>query len=795
METIIQDLRYSLRTIFKSPGFAVIAVLTLAVGIGANTAIFSVVQAALLRSLPYKDVDRIVYVSETNPESTARVRQGSYPDYLDWKQTSGFQFAAGYGGAGFFVGTESPERIFGGRITADFFKVLGVEPVLGRHFTVEEENGQGSPVIVTHGFWRRRMGSDPNVIGRPLVLSGMVYTIAGVLPEGFHFAPLGPADVWVPLNPSAPQRERRYMHWLYVIARLKDGVTMEGAQPELTAIGERVAQLDSRYHEKTSVRIGPIVEPILGNVRPIVLGLFAAVGLVLLIACVNVANLVLARSAARRKEVALRVALGANRRRLIQQLLTETLLLSAIGGILGILIAQRSVPLLIAGIPDALLNQMPFLARAGLDTTVLAFTAGAAILTGILCGLLPALQPPSNIRGPMAPANSIARHFLVVSEVAVALVLLIAAGLLMKSMVRLLEVDAGFKTENLITMRITLLGERYRDNSQRQSFFDRVLSGVETLPGVSGASGVDILPLSAGGNTAIPTIEGDAEPNEMSANVRTIFPNYFEAMGIPLITGRRFSDRDTMNSPMVVMVNRRFVSSILKGQDAIGKRMTFAFTPNEFFEITGVADDENVTALDTTVNPVIYFPYAQGPPSSMGLVIRTTVDPASVLAGIRSRILDVDPTAAILGVRTMEELIAISPYAFSRRYPAILIGLFAAIALLLAVIGIYGVIAFSVTQRTREMGVRMALGAQRGDVFRLILREGVFLGGMGIGIGLLVAAGVTRFMSSLLFGVTATDPAVFGSVAAVFMAVTLFACYVPARRATQVDPLVALREE
>jgi len=796
METLLHDIRYTLRTLVKNPAFAVITILTLAIGIGANTAIFTVVQAALLRSLPYQDTKSLVFVSETNPQSTARVRQASYPDYLDWKKASVLESVAGYGGASFFIGQDAPELVGAGRVTADFFKVLGVPLSLGRPFTEREENGEGRVAIVSHAFWQRRLGGEANVIGRSVTLTTMNYTVVGVLPPGFHFAPLGPADVWVPLNPSQILRERRFTHWLTVIARLKPGLTMESAQPELTAIGARIAELDRQYHANTSLRIVSLPEQILGNVRPILLGLFASVGLVLLIACANVANLILARSAGRQREIAIRIAVGANRRRLVQQLLTETIVVSLIGGALGLAIASSGVDLLISGIPDYQLNSMPFLTGARLDNSVVLFTILASLFTGLLCGLFPAIQASvTNIRAAMAPARLGVRNVLVVAEVALALVLLVSAGLLMKSMVRLLSVDPGFNASNLMTMRLTLLSDRYREPSQRETFFRTIFDGIESLPDVNGVTAVDILPLSGGGNTGVPTIEGKTEPIAFQANLRTVFPNYFEVMGISLLKGRTFSDRDAADSPMVVMVNHGFATRVFNNEDALGRRITFAFTPNRFFEIVGEVSDENVTGLDAARNPVIYFPYSQGAPSTMSLVARTTSDPAAALGGIRARIGEVDSTVPVVGVRTMDEIIARSPYTFSRRYPAMLLGVFAGIALLLASIGIYGVIGYSVTQRTREMGLRMALGARRSNVFALVLKEGALLGALGVVIGLAVAAGVTRVMSSLLFGVEATDPAIFGSVAVIFLLVTLLASYLPARRATRVDPLVALRDE
>jgi putative ABC transport system permease protein len=796
MDTLFQDFRYAVRTLLKNPSFTLIAVVTLALGIGANTAIFSVIHAALLRPLPYKDVDRLVYVSESNPRDGRRVRQSSYPDYLDWRQASVFDGAAAYTGAAFFAGKEMPERVAAGRVTADFFKVLGVSLAAGRYFSEAEENGEGRPAIISNGFWQRRFAGDPNVLGQSILLNTVSYTIVGVLPSGFHFAPVGAAEIWVPLNPSAVLRERRFTHWLYAVARLKEGVTMTSAQGELNAIAARISALDRQFHADSTIVIGPLAEPIIGRVRPVLIGLFIAVGLVLLIACANVANLMLARSAGRQREMAIRVAVGANRRRLIQQLLTETLLLSAIGGIAGILLSPRLVDVLISRIPAAQLNTMPFLLGSGINASVLMFTTLAVIFTAMLCGLLPALQASSmDIRSAIAPARRALRNGLVVAEIALALVLLVGAGLLLKSMLRLLEVDPGFDAANLTMMQLTLLTDPYREPAQRNTYFDNVVTQLAALPGIKGVTGVDVLPLSGGGNTGIPTLEGTAVPIEFSANVRTIFPDYFDVMGIPFISGRRFAAQDMPAGPPVVVVNEGFATRAFPGQNPLGRRMTFAFTPNRWFEIVGVVADENVTGLDASRNPVIYFAYSQGSPSTMNLLVRSAAAPPAVIGSIRAALSAIDPAVPVSGVRTMDQLIEQSPYAFSRRYPATLIGILAAAALVLASIGVYGVIAYSVTHRTRELAIRISVGAGRADIFRLILKEGSLLGGMGVLVGVVLALGATRFMAAVLFEVTATDVSVYVSVAGVFMAVALLASYVPARRATRVDPLLALRDQ
>jgi putative ABC transport system permease protein len=595
------------------------------------------------------------------------------------------------------------------------------------------------------------------------------------------------------------------MHWLNVIARIRPGTSFEQAQTGMDALARRYEERDPQYHTGIGLMIVPIRDEFLGPVGPVLLVLLGAVGFVLLIACSNVASLLLARSASRRKEVAIRQAMGATRVRLVRQLLTESLVLSLAGGAIGLLWAGWGVDLLIAAIPGSMIAYMPYLQQTAIDGQVLAFTAGVTLLTGLIFGIAPAIQA-SGVElqdalkeGGRAGTNRHRlRSLLVVSEIALALVLLVGAGLMMQSLLRLLGTDPGFDTRNLLTAEL-VLPAKYADDSKAIPFHREMISRIESLPGARGAATVSVLPLSGGGDTGTFRVEGQPETsiNEgTEANLRTVSANYFDLMGIPLIRGRYLTEQDDMSSRNVVLVNKTLVDLAFDGQDPIGKRIIFGFDSRRTpWEIVGVVGDENVVGLDTARTPVVYFSYVQDGGMYLGLVVRTDVDPQSLIAPLRREMRAMEPDLAVFGEISMERLIAGSPYTFIRRYPAMLIAAFAVFSLALASLGIHGVISYSVEQRTREIGIRMALGAGRGDILRLVIGQGIALTAAGIGIGLIAAFALTRLMASFLFGVSATDPVTFLAVALVLGAVALTACYIPARRATKVDPMVALRYE
>jgi putative ABC transport system permease protein len=816
MNSLMQDIRYSIRLLLKRPAFACIIVFTLALGIGANTAIFTVVDAALLRSLPYKDSEQLVHLWETKQQQDFTQREASYPDYLDWKASDVFENVGGYTRRNFtFSGTETPERIGGAMVSASFFDVLGVKAGSGRTFLPEDDRpGAERSVILSRGMWQRRFGSDPNIAGKQMTLNGESYTVVGVLPKEFHFATVGNAELWIPLNLTPEQASRRYYHWFNVIARLKPGISPETAQSRLHLTASRIAQDDPQMHGGTGIKVVPLQEEFVGSLKPVLFALLAAVGLVLLIACVNVANLLLAKSSARKKEIAIRVALGASRWRLVRQLLTESLLLSIIGGGLGLMLALWGIDLLIAAIPSTQLAVMPYLQNLSLNRDVLAFTCTMSLLTGILFGLMPALEASrpdlqeamkEGSRQSSVKATSRLRNALVVSEIALALMLLVGAGLFLKSLVRMLNVDPGFRTENLLTMKLTLPSTKYSEDSKAATFHNTIafhqelLSRTETLPGVTGVATVSNLPLSGDGGTGTPQIIGRPQTSNSDwgeSHLRIVSADYFKVMGVPLINGRAFTADDKGDTPNVVVVNQTFVNRVFPNEAALGQRLTFKFTADQPpFEIVGVVGDEKVTSLDARTTPVIYFPYLQGPESNMNLVVRTSTDPEGLASALRGEVQAIDKEIPLYSVMTMEKLISNSPATFMRRYPAYLIGIFAAVALLLAVVGIYGVISYSVTQRTHEIAIRMALGAQRSDVLKLILKQGMLLATLGVVMGLAGAFLITRLLTSLLFSVSPADPVTYASVSALLMLVALLACYVPARKATKVDPMVALRYE
>ena len=809
MGNLLQDLRYGFRVLLKKPGFTVVAILTLALGVGANTAIFTVVDAALLRPLPYKEPARLVHLWETTPRQQFSEREASYPDYLDWKGNNQvFEDLAGYTRRSFtLTGIDAPDRLQGAAVTDNFFQVLGVEPIMGRSFRKgEDQPGAERLVILSHGLWQRRFGADPNVVGRSLTLNGDSYTVAGILPKDFQFAPAGAVELWTPLNPNPDQMTRRFMHWLNVIARLKLGVSREQAQAGMAPIARAIEQEYSESHAGTGIKAVSLHEQIVGKVKPILLVLLGAVCFVLLIACANVANLLLARSAARRKEIAIRTALGASRWRLIRQLLTESVALALLGGAAGLLLAQWGVGLLVAGIPESQLVSMPYLRGLDINGWVLLFTFAVSLLTGLVFGLAPALQASKlNLQESLKDGGKTSavqtrqrlRNLLVVSEIALALVLLVGAGLMMKSLVRLLAVDPGFNPDNLLTMRVLLPMNKYAEEAKLIAFHQQLISRVENLPGVKGVGSVNILPL-LGGNTATFIAEGRPAPppgEEAESNIRDVNSSYFAVMGVPLVSGRYFTDQDKQDAPPVVIINQTLAARLFPGEDAVGHRLLYTKLPLPPFEIVGVVRDEKVTGLDSATTPVVYGPYLQGPNNSISLVVRTSTDPNSMAAAVRGEIQALDPDLPVFDVRTMEQIIDTSPSAFLRRYPAFLIGVFAAVGLLLAMVGIYGVISYSVSQRTHEIGVRMALGARRRDIFKMIVGQGLILTLVGVACGIVAALVLTRFLSSLLFGVSATDPLTYVVVSLPLVLVALAACYIPARKATKVDPMVALRYE
>lgn len=807
MQRLLQDLRYAIRTLLKKPAFTLVAIVTLALGIGATTAIFTVVDAALLRTLPYKSPDRLFHVWESTPQKEYGQREFSYPDYQDYQKNQAFDGLAAYtGGGGIMTGRGEPERVFSPRASANLFSVLGVEPALGRTFQAGDDQ-RGAPLVavLTYAMWQRRFGGDPAIIGQTLIINDENYTVVGVLPDSFQFA-LRPADLWLPYQPTDNQLTRRYMHGTNVIGRLKPGVNVEQAQTELGLIASRIEHEFKDSHAGTGVRLVPLQEQIIGQVKPILLVLLAAVGFVLLIACANVASLLLTRSLSRQKEVAIRTALGATRGRVIRQLLTESMLLSLVGGAAGVLIAYWGVDALIATLPQAQLSALPFLNSLRIDSNILLFSFGLSLLTGLVFGLAPALQssrPDLNEvlkeggRSSGVSSSHRLRSLLVTTEIALAVVLLIGAGLMMKSLLHLLQSNIGFNAQNVLTMTVVLPAGKYSEASRQVMFYDQLGERVRSIPGVSGSGTVNILPLQSGNTTRF-FVEGDPVPQpgqEIEANIRVTNESYFQTLGVPLIAGRMFDDRDNSNGPGVVIIGKSVADRVFAGRDPIGRKLVYTSIQGPPDTVVGVVGDVKVTGLDEAIRPVLYYPFRQLPSMGTNLVVRTSADPSALAGTLRNEIRALEPETAIFNVRSMEEVIGVSPAAFMRRFPALLIGIFAGVALLLSSIGIYGVISYSVSQQTHYIGVRMALGANASDILKMVLKQGLSLALIGIGVGLVAALALTRLLRSLLFEVQTSDIQTFAMVVVTLLMVALVACFIPARRATKVDPLTALRYE
>ena len=807
MNSIIKDLRFALRGLVKHPAFTAIAVVTLALGIGGSTSIFTVVDAALLRGLPYKSPDRLYHIWENTGKKEFPKREFSYPDYQDYQQNNVFEGLAAYTGGGTILsGYGDPENLNSPRVSANFFSVLGVDPVLGRTFQTGEDT-QGGPkvTILTYGFWQRRFGGDPGIVGRALTLNGDSYTVVGVLPASFQFA-LRPADLFVPYQPTQNQLTRRFMHGTNLIGRLKSDKSVSDAQAELGLIASRIEQQFNDSHAGTTVRVVPLQEEVVGSVRPILLVLLAAVGFVLLIACANVASLLLTRSLSRQKEVAIRSALGASRWRVIRQLLTESLLLSLVGGGAGLVIAYWGVPALVAVLPQSQLNAMPFLKALNLNGGILGFSFALSLLTGLIFGLAPALQSSKldlnealkeGGRQTSIGAGHRLRSAMVVTEIALAVVLLVGAGLMMKSLFRLLKTNVGFKTENVLTAFVILPPSKYTDANKQINFNDQLRQRVQSLPGVSGAGTFNILPVNAGNTTRF-FVDGDPIPapgEEIEANIRTVSDDYFTALGVPVLAGRAFDSRDTQNGQSVVIIGKTIADRVFAGRDPIGRKLRYSSVQANGDLVVGVVGDVKITGLDEAIRPVLYYPFRQSSSTFQNLVVRTDGDPNVLAGAIRNEIRNLEPDAAILNVRTMDDMIAQTPASFMRRFPALLISIFAGVALLLASIGIYGVVSYSVSQQTHYIGVRMALGASPADILKMVLKQGLLLALLGVGIGVLAALGLMRLLSTLLYQVSTNDVTTFATVTGALFVVALLACYLPARRATKVDPLVALRYE
>jgi len=813
MEMFWQDIRYGVRMLLKAPSISIVATIALALGIGANTAIFSVVNAVLLRPLPFPNSESLMNVWETDSTRGYVRGSASYPNFVDWRdQSHSFEHMASYHNNDFILtGRGESARLQGAVVNADLFPLLGAAPMIGRGFLPGEDNpgDTGRVVVLSQQLFQQRFNSDPNIVNQSMVLDGKNYTIIGVMPAAFQFPVQNdPVELWttvaVDREGEEPITQERGAHYMNVIARLKPGVPREKAQAEMTAIS---ARLEQQYPDKDlhkSTRLEPTLEALVGDVRPALLILLGAVGFVLLIACANVANLLLARAMTRHKEMAIRSALGASRMRVIRQLLTESVILSLAGGVLGLVLAVWWSDLLVAlgkqNIPRAL--------QVGLDWRVLGFTLLVSVLTGVVFGLVPAIHSSKTElseslkeggrSGSEGARRNRIRGVLVVGELAIAVVLLVGAGLLIQSLWRLRNVSPGFDSQNLLTFVVGIPEVKYPTDKQ-EPFYRELVRRVESLPGVRSASSIIPLPLT--GDSFVISFETEGRPvekgNQPSADFFAIEEGYFKTLGVSMLKGREFTERDNKTAPPVIIVNQAFAMKFFPGEDPLGKRIKPGISTNSdkpaMREIVGVVSDVRNRNLSSELRAGYFIPAPQMPFNQMTLIVRTGNDPHSLITAVQNEVHAMDQEVPVFSIKTMDEYI--SATVATPRFNATLLVIFAAVALVLTIVGLYGVMSYSVAQRTNEIGIRMALGAQTGDVLRLIVSQGFKLVLIGLGIGLVGAFALTRVIASLLFGVTTKDPLTFAAVAVLLALVALFACYIPARRATRLDPLHALRYE
>ncbi|HKG60298.1 MAG TPA: ABC transporter permease [Pyrinomonadaceae bacterium] len=800
------DIRYAMRNLLRRPTFTLIAVVTLALGIGANTAIFSAINALLLKPLPFPDLDRVVAVWDKLPSRGVLHNEVTVANYLDWQsQTQSFEQLALYRWwSANLTGIDPPERIQGFLVTANFLDVTGIKPIMGRNFSPEENQpGKDQVAIITHSLWQRRFGGDPNILNKTITLNGVVRTIVGVMPERFNF-PKG-AEVYGPVQMTPELMKSRGSHGYYVIGRLKPGSSIQTAQAEIDNISARLEQQFPETNKGWGATVFPIVADTVRMYDTALWVMMAAVGFVLLIACANVANLMLARASGRQKEIAVRTALGASRWRIVRQLLTESLIVALIGGALGILIGFSGIDALRAGNPGDAAKYAAGWYQLGINPTVLLFTLGLSVVSGIVFGLAPALQvskPNLNnslkegTRGTTGTTHRL-RSSLVVFEVALSLMLLVGAGLLTRSFLSLLRTDPGFNSDNVLTMALVLPVAKYKGEPAVAAFYNDLDQRVKAQPGVESAALVNFVPLGGANASDSYLVEGEPEPapgQEYDGRYRVATPDYFRTMDISIVRGRAFTEQDKAGALPVVIVNETLARKHWPGQDPLGKRIRF-YGPLErapWLQVVGVIKDVK-HELNIPVEPEYYLPHAQDSWASMVLVARTTVDPASLAAALRQQVWAIDKDQPVFDVKTMQEVRSTSVAIYS--FSSVMLAIFAGVALVLAAVGIYGVMAFAVTQRTQEIGIRMALGARTADVLKLVVTHGMKLALLGIVIGLAGSWALTRFIGKLLVGVQPTDLLTFSLVSLSLLVAAFVACYLPARRATKVDPLVALRYE
>ncbi|HYY56154.1 MAG TPA: ABC transporter permease [Pyrinomonadaceae bacterium] len=807
MNTLWQDLRYGFRMLLKNPGFTAVAVLAIALGIGANTTIFSCVNALLLHPFSFPNQDRLTMVWEQVPEAGWRHGSVAPGNFADWRdQNRVFEQLAAVNQRDFnLTDGDQPERVQGAYVTPNFFAALGVQPAQGRVFSDEEgQLGREQVAVIKQSLWERRFASDPSIVGRQVMLDGRSFTVVGVLPQSFNF-PFSSSEVWAPLAFDPKEQVSRGNHYLRIIGLLKPGVTRAQAQAEMNTISLEAARQFPETNTGRTANVEEFNESYTRGSRIYLIVLMGSVVFVLLIACANVANLLLVRSTSRRKEIAVRMALGGSRWRLIRQLLTESLALAAVGGALGLLFSVWGIEFIRNGIPPGFTQYIPGWEGLHLDPSVLVFTLVITLLTGAVFGLAPALQA-TNVdlnealkesgKGTSSGASrNRLRSLLVVSEIALSLVLLVGAGLMIRSFINLLRADLGVNPKNVLTMELSIPRLKYPEEQQRVNFYEQLVGRIRSLPGVESAAAVNNVPMGRSNSGSDFRVEGRPAPprgKEPYADYRMVTPEYFEAIGTPMRQGRAFTAQDRQGTPRVVVINERLARRYFPEGDALGHRLIFN-EEDGAVEIVGVAADVKDDEFSEEPNMAVYLPFAQEPWWSMSLVVRTAADPAQLVTGVRNEVQAIDKEQPIYNIKTMEQVVdeSISP----KRLTMFLLAFFAFGALGLAAVGIYAVMSYSVTQRTHEIGIRMALGAQSRDILKLVVRQGLILTLFGIGLGLVGAFALTRAMTEILNGVSTTDPITFIGLALLLSLVALVACFIPARKATRVDPMIALRYE
>ena len=807
LEYFVQDIRFGLRMLARNPGFTAVAVITLALGIGANTAIFSVVNAVLLKPLPYADPDRLAVIWVTEPSGPGGLFPDTSPDFRDWQvMNHSFEGMSAITGAGTtLTGSGEPLQLRGLSVSPNTFQLLGAQPQFGRSFSPDEgPSGHNHVVILSYGLWQSAFGGQKNIVGSKVTMDGEAYDVVGVMPKDLRFPTVWGRNpqFWAPITMDAPKwKAERGNHWFWVLARMKKSVTLNQAAAEMVTISAQLAQQYPQTNTGVSARVKSLHEQLTGNVSEVLWVLFAAVGFLLLIACANVANLLLTKSVGRQREIAIRLAVGAGARRLMRQLLTESVLLFLLGGVAGLAVGMAALRLLLRAAPT---GYIPEVISVHLDSRVFGFTFLVAFVTGTLAGLIPALHATrvsfsetlKESGSAVAASHGLARGLLTAGEIAIALVMLVGAGLATRSLIRLLGVQLGFDPRQVVAGRISLPDSRYPKEPQQTAFFRNLLDRVQALPGVVSAGAASELPLDGGSNGAV-VIEGQPAPKDVWSSplveLCIVSPNYFRTMRIPLLSGRDVAETDTPDTPPVAVINETMAHRFWPHQDAVGRRFKHNDPDAKWVTVIGVVGDVREFGLAEPAIPEAYYPESQRVYSDLVLVARAANDPQGQVPAIRNALHGLDKDLPWYGVQNLQDMVLDSSR--EKRFVALLLALFAALALALASVGIYGVVSYSVSQRTREIGIRMAFGAEVRDVLGMVLREGLRLVIAGVAVGLLGAWALSRYLTSILYDVRATDPLTYILVALLMTAVALVACLVPARRATKVDPMVALRYE